>query len=134
MTRRTKRKAKKNNKAKKKKTTEYEDEEEENNTNDKNMTRIKDHCGRDSKSHVWTHTMESGHREISKDDFTIISKSRRKSHYYFRKTTEAIMIKRKKPDLNAQEKLVPLKLFNWSLYYNVLNDPLVFIILITPMW
>ena len=49
---------------------------------------------------------------ISKDDFTIICKSKRMSNYYFWKTTEAIMIKRVKPKLNAQEKSVPLKLFN----------------------
>ena len=55
------------------------------------------------------------------------------SHYYFRKTTKGIMIKRKKPDLNAQEKSVPLKLFNRSLYYDVFNDSLVFIVLITSM-
>ena len=74
--------------------------------------RIKDHCGRDSKSHVVTHTMESNHKEITKDDFTIISKNKRMNNYYFRKIMEAIMIKRKKPTLNAQEKSVPLKLFN----------------------
>ena len=57
--------------------------------------RSKDHSGRYSKSHVLTRTywtLEStGHMNISKNDFTIISESKRMSKYYFRKTTEAIM-------------------------------------------
>ena len=76
---------------------------------------MRDHCGRDSKSHILTHSKESGHKIISKDYFKIISKSRHMIHfrvmYDFRKITEAIMIKRKKPDLNAPEKSDPLKLF-----------------------
>ena len=73
--------------------------------------RIKDHSGRDQKSHVATHAMETGHKNVTKENFKIVAKDKRMSNYYVR-TTEALVIKREKPSLNAQEKSIPLKLFN----------------------
>ena len=74
--------------------------------------RVKDHSGRDHKSHVATHAMETGHKNVTIEDFDIVAKDKRLANYYMRTTAEALMIKRKKPSLNAQEKSVPLKLFN----------------------
>ena len=74
--------------------------------------RIKDHNGRDHKSHVATHSMETGHKNVTKEDFKIVAKEKRMSNYYVRTTSEALIIKRHKPTLNAQEKSAPLKLFN----------------------
>ena len=60
--------------------------------------RIKDHGGRDHKSHVFTHALESGHAPVTKDDFEIlIGKSKQLGNYYKRTTTEAITIKRYRP-------------------------------------
>ena len=74
--------------------------------------RVKEHSGRDQKSHVAAHTMESGHQPVTIEDFTILFNKKQLSNYYKRKTTEALAIKKLKPPLNAQEKSVPLKLFN----------------------
>ena len=73
--------------------------------------RIKDHGGRDHKSHVFTHTMESGHQPVTKDNFTVLFNTKQLHNYYKRTTTEALTIKKEKPSLNAQEKSAPLKLF-----------------------
>lgn len=73
--------------------------------------RIKDHCGRDHHSHVLTHSLTTGHN-VTKEDFTILTKSRQMNNYYMRTTMESLMIKRDKPKLNCQEKSRPLKLFN----------------------
>ena len=72
--------------------------------------RIVDHAGRDENSHVVKHTLEKGHKEISMDNVTIISKNF--NNYYKRKVSEALFIKSKKPFLNAKDNSVPLKLFN----------------------
>ena len=66
--------------------------------------RVKEHCGKDPKSHVVTHTMESGHNAVTINDFTILYNKKQLSNYYKRKTTEALAIKKLKPSLNAQEK------------------------------
>ena len=72
--------------------------------------RIIDHAGRDKNSHVIKHSLDKGHKEISIDNVTIISKNF--NNYYKRKVSEALFIKSKKPFLDAQYNPVPLKLFN----------------------
>ena len=57
--------------------------------------RIKDHIGRDLKSHILRHSVESGHVNVSYEDFKIIVKNfnniSRKS-----KTAESLLIKEKR--------------------------------------
>ena len=72
--------------------------------------RIKDHNGRDRKSHVIKHSIASKHKEVKKDDFIILN--RNQGHYKKLKLSEALEIKRQKPSLNVQEKSAPLFLFN----------------------
>ena len=73
--------------------------------------RIKDHNGRDLKSHILRHSVESGHANVSYEDFKIIAKNFNKNHRK-RKIAESLLIKEKRPTLNTHDKSVPLKLFN----------------------
>ena len=72
--------------------------------------RFKDHAGKDKNSHVFKHTLNSGHSEITMNDVKIINKNFK--NYYKRKISEAIYIKQRKPFLNIQDKSVPLKLLD----------------------
>jgi len=72
--------------------------------------RVFDHAGRDRNSHVYKHSLATGHNEISMDNVTIINSNF--SNYYKRKVSEAIYIKQKRPILNIQDTSVPLKLLN----------------------
>jgi len=73
--------------------------------------RIKDHCGRDHKSHILKHSLESGHT-VEEANFRILNDDARLSNYYVRTTFESLVIKNKRPNLNCQEKSRPLSLFN----------------------
>ena len=73
--------------------------------------RIKDHNGRDLKSHILGHSIESGHAKVSYEDFKIIAKNFNKNHWE-RRIAESLLIKEKRPTLNTHDKSVPLKLFN----------------------
>ena len=72
--------------------------------------RIKDHNGRDLKSHSLRHSVESGHANVSYQDFKIIAKNSNNNSWK-RKTTESLLIKEKRPTLDIHDKSVPLKLF-----------------------
>ena len=72
--------------------------------------RLKDHCGRDKNSHVFRHSFDNKHGEITMENVKIINKNY--NNYYKRKVSEAIFIKSKNPILNTQDTSVPLKLFN----------------------
>ena len=72
---------------------------------------IKDHNGRDLKSHILRHSVESGHANVSYEDFKIIAKNFNNNHWK-RKIAESLLIKEKPPTLNTHHKSVPLKLFN----------------------
>ena len=74
--------------------------------------RIKDHYGRDHNSHVLLHTLETGHQGLTKKAFSIVSKNNELKNYFVRSVGESLLIKRKRPKLNCQEKSFPLKLFN----------------------
>ena len=74
--------------------------------------RVKDHAGRDHNSHFFSHSLETGHKFVTIDDFTILMKDRNMGNYFKRKTSEALLIKSKKPILNKQQKSRPVKLFN----------------------
>ena len=73
--------------------------------------RIKDHNGRDQKSHISRHSLEFGHVNVSYEDFKIIAKNFNNNHWKHR-IAESLLIKEKRPTLNSHDKSVPLKLFN----------------------
>lgn len=72
--------------------------------------RVKDHSGRDHDSYVLKHSLENNHSIVTLDDFNIISNKPR--NRFFRKVSEALFIKQKRPQLNRQENSVPIKLLN----------------------
>ena len=73
--------------------------------------RIKDHNGRDLKSHILRHSVESGHANVSCKYFKIIAKNF-SNNSWKRKIAESLLIQEKRPTLNIHDKSVPLKLFN----------------------
>ena len=75
------------------------------------IERIKDHGGRDTKSHVLKHSSEKEHVEVTQEDFKIID-SNCKSNRLKRKIAEALLTKQKHPSLNVQDQSVELKLLN----------------------
>ena len=72
-------------------------------------TRIDEHNGKDNKSNVAKHMVESGHGQIKDSDFNILAKNT--GGTYSRKIIEALYIKKLKPSLNVQHASVPLSLF-----------------------
>ena len=58
--------------------------------------RIKDHNGRDLKSHILRHSVESGHANVSCEDFKIIAKNFNNNSWK-RKIAESLLIKEKRP-------------------------------------
>ena len=75
------------------------------------IERVKDHSGRDTKSHVLKHSSEKQHVEVAQEDFKIIG-SNFKNNRLKRKIAEALLIKQKCPSLNVQDQSVELKLLN----------------------
>ena len=75
------------------------------------VERAKDHSGRDQHSHLVKHAIENNHLPVVKGDFTIVDSDYR-NNTRKRKIVEALMIRVKKPSLNAKEKSVELKIFN----------------------
>ena len=75
------------------------------------IERVKDHGGRDTKSHVLKHSSEKEYVEVTQEDFKIIG-SNFKNNRLKRKIAEALLIKQKRPSLNAQDQSVELKLLN----------------------
>ena len=75
------------------------------------VERIKDHNGRDLKSHILGHFVESGHANVNCEDFKIIAKNFINNSWKH-KIAESLLIKEKRPTLNIHDKSVPLKLFN----------------------
>ena len=72
--------------------------------------RIKDHNGRDLKSNILRHSVESGYVNDSYEDFKIIANFN--NNHWKHKIAESLLIKEKRPTLNTHDKSVPLKLFN----------------------
>ena len=72
--------------------------------------RFKDHCGRDRNSHLFKHSIETGHPPTTLEDFKVVGQGF--GNNWKRKLAEALIIKSRKPDLNIQEKSVAIKLLN----------------------
>ena len=71
---------------------------------------MKDHSGKDSKSHLFKHSRETNNKKVTLDDLKIIGKGYRRSKFRC-KLAESLHIKEKHL-LNTQEASIPLKLFN----------------------
>ena len=74
-------------------------------------TRAAEHAGKDTKSNVVQHTLESGHRPVSLTDFRVLARND-SSRVFSRKVLESLYINRFKPSLNVQQASIPLKLFS----------------------
>ena len=61
--------------------------------------RALDHAGQDRNSHVYKHSLATGHNGITIENIKIINKNFQ--NYYKRKVSEAIYIKQKRPILNT---------------------------------
>ena len=72
---------------------------------------MKDHNGCDHSSHLVKQGGEIGHLPVDTANFEVTGSGYRNSAHC-RKIAEALLVKKLKPTLNIQEKLVPLKLFN----------------------
>ena len=73
--------------------------------------RIKEHSGNSGHtSHMSQHSDKYKHQPVSMNDCTILTKINSGS-IKFRKITEALMIKKFKPNINKQEASILLKLF-----------------------
>ena len=72
---------------------------------------VKDHNGRDHSSHLVKQGGEIGHLPVDTANFEVTGSGYGNSAHC-RKIAEALLVKKLKPTLNIQEKLVPLKLFN----------------------
>ena len=73
--------------------------------------RIIENAGRDSKSYICKHCIETGHRSPDVNGFKIIGSNFPKN-VFKRKIAEALLIKQLKPALSKQEKSIELKRFN----------------------
>ena len=73
--------------------------------------RVKDHCGRDTKSYILKQSSEKEHVEVALEYFKIMG-SHFKNNRLKRKIAEALLIKRERPSLNVQDQSVEPKLLN----------------------
>ena len=72
------------------------------------------HHGKDKKSHIYRHSQETKHKRVNIHAFQIIGKGFRSN--FARKISEALYIKKLKPNLNIQKESYKLALFNWFVY------------------
>ena len=73
--------------------------------------RALEHAGKDKKSHMLQHTLQSGHPSVSLNEFKILGKGFNNNRVKS-KTLEALLIKQYWPTLNTQENSISLELFN----------------------
>ena len=72
--------------------------------------RIMEHAGKDNKSHMLKHTLQSGHPSVCPNNFRILKGYN--NNKAKRKISEALIIRKRRPSLNIHENLVLLELFN----------------------
>ena len=83
------------------------------------IERVKDHSGRDIKSHVLKHSSEKEHEEVMQEDFKIIGIPFKNNRPEWN-IAETFLIKQERPSLNAQDQSVGAKiaqLMSLSQYY-----------------
>ena len=76
------------------------------------LERVLDHMGKDVNSHLYKHSIETGHQTLEISDYWII-RNGYGNNWNIRKIAEALLIKELKQRLNKQHKSIPLKLFSW---------------------
>ena len=79
-------------------------------TNCRLQKRVIQHNKKDEKSHILIHSKKTKHRRVWMKDFKILGNGY--SSKYKRKISEALFIKRLKPDLNIQKEALKLFLYN----------------------
>ena len=72
--------------------------------------RILENREKDQKSHVVIHTEHTKHKRVIENDFKMLGQKYRTN--FRRKISEALFIKKTKPDLNVQKESYKLLLFN----------------------
>ena len=83
-----------------------------------------DHAGRETKSHILRHCLNSNHETVSIGNFKILN-MRYNNNTYKRRISEALFGKQCGLSLNMQGNSVPLQLFNWSwlcIYSKIVNN------------
>ena len=85
------------------------------------IERVKDRSGKDARSHLFKHSVETKYKMVRLDDFKIIGKGWKRSKFRC-KLAELLHIKEKRPFLNTQEASVPLNLFNSKKYFNAIDS------------
>ena len=73
--------------------------------------RVMDHAGRDTKSHIVRHGLNSNNETVNIENFKILNTGY-SNNTYKRRISEALIIKQYRPSLNMQDNSVPLQLFN----------------------
>ena len=79
-------------------------------TNRRIVERIQDHNNRDKNSHLLKHAREKGHTHVWENDFKTLGNNYQSNIKH--KISESLFIRQLKPTLNANEKSIPLHLFN----------------------
>ena len=72
--------------------------------------RVLEHAGKDKKSHVLRHTLQSGQPSVSLNEFKILGKGFNNNRVK-RKISKALLIKKYRPTLNTEENSISLELF-----------------------
>ena len=73
--------------------------------------RVMEHAGKNNKSYMLKHRLQSGHPPVSPNDFRILQKGYNNNKVK-RKISEALLIRKHRPSLNIRKDSVPLELFN----------------------
>ena len=79
-------------------------------TNKGIIERIQDHSSRGKSSHLLKHARKKGHTHVWENDSEILGNNHQSN--IKRKISESLYIRQLKPTLNANEKSIPLHLFN----------------------
>ena len=77
--------------------------------------RVLEHAGKDKKSHMLQHTLQSGHPSVSLNEFKILGKGFNNNRVK-RKISEALLIKQYRSTLITQQNSISLELFNQGLF------------------
>ena len=86
-------------------------------TNRRIVQKIQDRNNRDNKnSHLLKHAGEKGHAHVWENDLAILGNNYQSN--IKRKISESLLIRQLKPTLNANEKSIPLHLFNRIFHSN----------------
>ena len=72
--------------------------------------RVLDHTGKNINSHLYEHSIETGHQTLEISEYRIIGNGYG-NNWNKQKIAKTLLIKELKPTLNKQDKSIPLKLF-----------------------